>query len=193
MTRLAWKVRSNQLPCAIPGCTRRRIARGWCGTHWWRWKHHGLPDAEVFKFDGNPRVRADGYAWIYVAGVGAVLLHRLLWELERGPIPDGFEIHHINGDKLDNRMENFEILSGSEHATHHGTGRVLSAETRQKIAVALKGNRHGAGVVRRQTHCPRGHLLEGSNLYVSPAGIRRCRTCHDARTRESKARHRGDR
>lgn len=143
MTRLAWKVRSNQLPCAIPGCSRKRKARGWCDKHWWRWRNHGLPDAEVFKFDGQPRLRADGYVVLYLAGIGDVLVHRLMWELERGSIPDGYDIHHINGDRADNRMANFELRSHSEHAVHHGERRIWSEGTRQKISVAMRGNKNG--------------------------------------------------
>lgn len=34
-----------------------------------------------------------------------------------------------------------------------------------------------------KTACPRGHALEGSNLYTSPSGRRRCVQCHLAATR----------
>ncbi|MFD9905613.1 HNH endonuclease signature motif containing protein [Streptomyces sp. NPDC059063] len=30
--------------CSIEGCDRVAKARGWCGTHWWRWRHHGDPE-----------------------------------------------------------------------------------------------------------------------------------------------------
>jgi len=36
------------------------------------------------------------------------------------------------------------------------------------------------------THCKQGHPLEGDNLYLDPAGKRRCRMCH----RGYSARHR---
>lgn len=31
-----------------------------------------------------------------------------------------------------------------------------------------------------QTHCRRGHPLEGDNIYKKPSGTRQCKTCHDA-------------
>ena len=45
--------------------------------------------------------------------------HRLVWEQHNGEIPKGYQIHHINGDKLDNRIENLEMISNSEHQKQH--------------------------------------------------------------------------
>lgn len=33
--------------CSIPGCDKKRFARGWCGPHWWRWRYHGDPLAKI--------------------------------------------------------------------------------------------------------------------------------------------------
>lgn len=43
------------------------------------------------------------------------LMHRYVWENEKGKIPEGWDIHHINNDKADNRISNLECLSKSEH------------------------------------------------------------------------------
>lgn len=43
------------------------------------------------------------------------LMHRYVWEKEKGKIPKGWDIHHINGIKSDNRIENLECLPKSEH------------------------------------------------------------------------------
>jgi predicted DNA-binding protein YlxM (UPF0122 family) len=43
------------------------------------------------------------------------LMHRYVWENEKGKIPDNWDIHHINEIKSDNRIENLECLPKSEH------------------------------------------------------------------------------
>lgn len=45
--------------------------------------------------------------------------HRWVWEQANGPIPAGYLVHHRNGDKLDNRLENLELLTHAEHSRHH--------------------------------------------------------------------------
>ena len=45
--------------------------------------------------------------------------HRSVWEKHNGEIPAGYDIHHKNGDKLDNRLENLEAMHHNEHAVLH--------------------------------------------------------------------------
>jgi hypothetical protein len=51
------------------------------------------------------------------------LLHRALWEESNGPIPIGYDIHHKNGIKTDNRLENLELISHQEHTSSHNKER----------------------------------------------------------------------
>mgnify|MGYP006422404251 CR=1 FL=1 len=48
-----------------------------------------------------------------------VRLHRKVWERNKGSIPYGFHIHHKNGDRGDNRIENLEIKEASNHIKEH--------------------------------------------------------------------------
>lgn len=44
-----------------------------------------------------------------------IRVHRLVAELFIGEIPNGYHIHHKNGIKTDNRVDNLEIISAKEH------------------------------------------------------------------------------
>jgi uncharacterized protein YbdZ (MbtH family) len=44
-----------------------------------------------------------------------ISLHRYVWEKQKGKIPTGWDVHHINGNKQDNRISNLECLPKAEH------------------------------------------------------------------------------
>ena len=52
-----------------------------------------------------------------------ILLARAMWEAERGPIPEGYVIHHRNGDWSDDRIENLDCMMSGEHTTLHNKRR----------------------------------------------------------------------
>lgn len=46
--------------------------------------------------------------------------HILIYQTYVGPIPKGYVIHHIDGDGLNNSIDNLQCLSRAEHMMIHG-------------------------------------------------------------------------
>ena len=49
-------------------------------------------------------------------------LHRAIWEDSNGAIPDGYHIHHIDGDRENNDLSNLEAKDGRAHISEHQRG-----------------------------------------------------------------------
>lgn len=62
-------------------------------------------------------VSASGYRSIHVGG-GRYLAHRLVYFVATGIDPLDKHVDHINGDTLDNRIENLRLADQSENGTH---------------------------------------------------------------------------
>lgn len=50
---------------------------------------------------------------------GTNRLHRVVWEYYHGPIPDGYEVHHIDGNPANNDPGNLECIKASQHTELH--------------------------------------------------------------------------
>jgi hypothetical protein len=81
---------------------------------------------EGYRFIRNPfsERRSDRVyysAWVKINGVNQkIRLHRYKWIIERGEIPKGFDIHHIDENPLNNDIANLECKDSFLHKSEHG-------------------------------------------------------------------------
>lgn len=106
--------------CSVQGCEKPHAARGFCNTHWRIWRRNGDPQVHRRNANGEGSVTKAGYVVVFHDGKPQ-RLHRLVMEQHLGrkllPWPQE-TVHHINGDRSDNRIENLELRSGN-----HGPNR----------------------------------------------------------------------
>lgn len=50
---------------------------------------------------------------------GTNRLHRVVWEYIHGPIPEGYEVHHIDSNPANNDPANLECIPASVHTEKH--------------------------------------------------------------------------
>jgi hypothetical protein len=108
--------------CAIPGCTKRYKQNGYCTTHYKRWQRWGDPLKTRFQRSPNGTRKPDQSGYLMrrdpVTGKRRAE-HLIAWEVANGPIPKGYQVHHINEVKTDNRIENLELKTVVDHVLHH--------------------------------------------------------------------------
>jgi hypothetical protein len=63
----------------------------------------------------------NGYRIVYVNGKREYE-NKYIWEKHNGKVPEGYVVHHINFDILDNRLENLMCMSRTEHNKIHKKG-----------------------------------------------------------------------
>ena len=58
-------------------------------------------------------------------------VHRLVWETFNGIVPDGLQVNHIDENKLNNRLDNLNLMTHTEN-NNWGTGNKRRSETLKK-------------------------------------------------------------
>ncbi len=102
-----------------------------------------------------------------------VVVHRLVWQTLRGPIPEGLVMDHLCRNRCCCNPDHLRVVTGYENV--------------------MDGRSQNFGAINsRKTHCPSGHAYDPGNLVQSDAarGIRRCLTCRRAQKRDQHRRRR---
>ena len=97
----------------------------------------------------------------------AVLVHVLIWERVHGAIPDGFQVHHVNRNRQDNRIENLECVDPTTHKRLHSGCEIVDGVWWKPCKL-----------------CGERKPIDQSNWYLSREGwpqYGRCRRCHIAK------------
>lgn len=92
-----------------------------------------------------------------------VQVHRAVYEVLVGPIPEGLELDHLCGNRACYNPAHLEPVTHRENLLR------------------------GAGIAARnarKTECPHGHPYDEANTFITRRGTRSCRTCNRLRARK---------
>lgn len=99
------------------------------------------------RYNGGRRRTAKGYIQIFMPShhradhSGYVFEHIVVFEQNTGiSVPPNCCVHHLNGDKTCNRIENLCLMERGAHTTLHNQGRKLTQETKRKISESRKNH-----------------------------------------------------
>jgi hypothetical protein len=134
--------------CKQQGHARRVFDRLWC---------HVVQDGDCWMWTASKN--PNGYGQISENNK-CVLVHKLVFERLRGPVPAGKELDHLC------RRPACCSPAHLEAVTH----KVNQLRGFSPFAVNA-----------RKTHCLRGHLFDEKNTMLSKTGKRECRICRNAR------------
>ena len=91
--------------------------------------HHGVPGILT------PRKNNSGYQRVCLCNADKKhrdrTVHRLVWEVFNGPIPEGLQINHKDENKSNNSLENLEVVTPKQN-TNYGTRNIRLALSQSK-------------------------------------------------------------
>lgn len=138
-----------------------------------RWTPAGTRKGRMMKMNVDP----SGYFQLGFRRNGknrTQKVHQLVAAAFLGPRPEGMEVRHLDGDPLNNRLDNLAYGTPSENSQD--------------------SIRHGTHSNARKTHCGIcGLPYDEANTIIRPGGSRKCRACARAQNAKTAARRRAER
>lgn len=123
--------------------------------------------------DGPPAYRDwNGFRWYYDHRMGryrnstGIPLARAVWTHVHGPIPDGYDVHHVDGDKANDDPANLALVEHHEHRNSHAAENGRKSNGNAAGAAAMWAAR--AADSRICEHC--GAAYESRATYSSYCG-----------------------
>jgi hypothetical protein len=104
------------------------------------------------------------------------LVHVWVWEQAHGPVPSGYEVHHIDEDKQNYGLANLELLSNTHHKRLHSGCQLRDGVWFKPCSI-----------------CGEFKPIDADHWYISREGYPlygRCRPCHIGRVVADKQRRR---
>lgn len=98
------------------GCSRQNV---YDVFRWREWPMRPKPAArETVEWNGSKwSLRDNGYMGRTTGD--REMMHRVVWEFHNEPIPDGWDVHHIDRDRTNNDITNLMCLPKDEHTKLH--------------------------------------------------------------------------
>ena len=101
--------------------------------------------------DGKPclTVTVQGYYTVYAEGA-YYLLHRLVWQLVHGEIPENLVVDHKDGNRLNNDIGNLRIVTRQQNNQNTSGARVHKHGASWRVQVKFNGELFRKGRFKTQ-------------------------------------------